>query len=100
MTLNEGLGLRLVVIVGGNTKGIRAAEINQAGMLAGTGTIGRQTTGPTGTVAGRGAVGVTQRLVFLVRVGVGVEPPDLLDRFAHVSKCCRSHSRHSERDGC
>src|SRR4051794_22763239 len=79
------LDLRFVglVVVGGGAVTVGRSQVDPAGVLAGTASIGGHPPGPARAIAGSGAVRVSQCLVFKIRIGVGAERPYLVDGFAH-----------------
>ncbi len=65
------VGLRLevlAVVVGGDAVVVGNSHVHKTAVLAGPGTIGGHSTGPTFAGAGGGTVSVLQRLVLLVWV--------------------------------
>jgi hypothetical protein len=71
------------VAVGGFAGLVSGSHIHGSCMFAGSTAICGDTTGPAFTVAGGGSIGVSERLVFDVWIGVGGEAPDPGDLLGH-----------------
>src|ERR1051325_5260618 len=61
------------------TRGIRATHIHEPGVFAGALTVSRNAPGPARTIAACRAIAELQRLISLVRIGIGPKKPNVED---------------------